>query len=217
MTDGQTYDPAESFARYRRPPHNTIVRPTLHQDGIMQSLIPNPLHPAVVHLPIAFAVLLPLFAVGALWFIRRGSRPRSAWGVFVAMSAALVASAWVALQTGEQQEEHVEDIVSEASIHQHEEAADLFLAVSAGVLIVGVGGLVGGRIGQVGRWVAAAGTVAVLASGWNVGHSGGMLVYRDGAASAYVQSGGTGAPGGEGNEGRRGDSERRRGGDPDDR
>ena len=25
----------------------------------MQSLIPNPLHPAVVHLPIAFAVILP--------------------------------------------------------------------------------------------------------------------------------------------------------------
>ena len=183
----------------------------------MQSLIPNPLHPAVVHLPIAFAVMLPLFAIGALWFIRRGSRPRAAWGVFVAMSAALVASAWVSLQTGEQQEERVEDVVSEASIHQHEEAAGLFLAVSAGVLIVGVGGLVGGRIGQVGRLVATAGTVAVLASGWNVGHSGGMLVYREGAASAYAQSGGTGASGAQEQEGPRGDNERRRGGDPDDR
>jgi len=181
----------------------------------MQSLIPNPLHPAVVHLPIAFAVLLPLFAVGALWFIRRGSRPRAAWGVFVAMSAALVASAWVSLQTGEQQEERVEDVVAEASIHQHEEAADLFLAVSAGVLIVALGGLAGGRIGQAGRWLSTAGTVAVLASGWNVGHSGGMLVYRDGAASAYTQSVGTGAPGAE--DERRDANERRRGGDGDDR
>lgn len=187
----------------------------------MQSLIPNPLHPAVVHLPIAFAVLLPLFAVGALWFIRRGSRPRAAWGVFVAMSAALVASAWVSLQTGEQQEERVEEVVSERSIHQHEEAADLFLAVSAGVLVVALGGLVGGRIGQVGRWAATAGTAAVLASGWNVGHSGGMLVYRDGAGSAYAQSAGTGAPGAGDerteDEQRRGDNERRRGGDSDDR
>lgn len=181
----------------------------------MQSLIPNPLHPAVVHLPIAFAVILPLFAVGALWFIKRGSKPRAAWSLFVAMSLALVASAWVSLQTGEQQEERVEEVVSEASIHQHEEAADLFLAVSAGVFVVALGGLVGGRIGQASRWLATAGTVAVLASGWNVGHSGGMLVYRDGAASAYAQSGGTGTLTPE--RERRGDDERRRGGDPDDR
>jgi len=188
---------------------------TLHQDGIMQSLIPNPLHPAVVHLPIAFAVILPVFAIGALWFIRRGARPRAAWGVFVAMSAALVASAWVSLQTGEQQEERVEDVVSERSIHQHEEAADLFLAVSAGVFVVALGGLAGGRIGQAGRWLAAAGTAAVLASGWNVGHSGGMLVYRDGAASAYAKSGETVAPGSE--NGRRREGERRGGGEPDGR
>jgi len=188
---------------------------TLHQDGIMQSLIPNPLHPAVVHLPIAFAGILPLFAIGALWFIRRGTRPRVAWGLFVAMSAALVASAWVSLQTGEQQEERVEDVVSERSIHQHEEAADLFLAVSAGVFVVALGGMAGGRIGQAGRWLAAAGTAAVLATGWNVGHSGGMLVYRDGAASAYAKSGETLAPGSE--NGRREEGERRGGGEPDGR
>jgi len=61
----------------------------------------------------------------------------------------------------------------------------------------------------------------VLASGWNVGHSGGMLVYRDGAASAYAQTGGTGAPGTvderRGDNERRGENERRRGGDSDDR
>lgn len=155
----------------------------------MQSLIPNPLHPAVVHLPVAFAVILPLFAIGAIWFIRRGSRPRAAWGVTVAMAAALAASAWVSIQTGEQQEERVEDVVSERSIHEHEEAAELFLAVSAGLLIVSVAGLAGGRLGQVGRLVTAAGTLAVLGTGWRVGHTGGMLVYRDGAGTAYAQAG----------------------------
>ncbi|HEX6942959.1 MAG TPA: hypothetical protein VF128_08515 [Gemmatimonadaceae bacterium] len=38
------------------------------------SLIPNPLHPAVVHLPVAIAVLVPIVAVAALVFIRRGAR-----------------------------------------------------------------------------------------------------------------------------------------------
>jgi hypothetical protein len=159
----------------------------------MQSLIPNPLHPAVVHLPVALAVILPLFAIGAIWFIRRGSRPRAAWGVTIAMAAALVASAWVSLQTGEQQEERVEDVVGEAAIHQHEEAAEVFIAVSAGVLVIALGGLVPGRLGQVSRWVTAAGTIAVLGAGWNVGHSGGMLVYRDGAASAYANANGQGS------------------------
>ena len=154
----------------------------------MQSFIPNPLHPAVVHLPIAFAVLLPVFAVGALWFISRGSKPRAAWGIFVAMLAALVVSSWVSLQTGEQQEERVEGVVSEGSIHIHEEAAELFLAISTGVLVLALGGFVGGRVGRASRWVTAAGTAAVLGSGWNVGHSGGMLVYRDGAAAAYTGS-----------------------------
>lgn len=156
----------------------------------MQSLIPDPLHPAVVHLPVAFAVILPLFAIGAIWFIRRGSRPRAAWGVTVAMAVALVASAWVSLQTGEQQEERVEDVVGEAAIHQHEEAAELFIAVSAGVLVIALGGLAPGRLGQLSRWATAAGTIAVLGAGWNVGHSGGMLVYRDGAASAYANTNG---------------------------
>lgn len=186
----------------------------------MQSFLPNPLHPAVVHLPIAFAVLLPLFAVGALWFISRGSKPRAAWGVFVAMLAALVVSAWVSLQTGEQQEERVEDVVSEGTIHVHEEAAELFLTISTGVLVLALGGFVGGRVGRASRWVAAAGTAAVLGSGWNVGHSGGMLVYRDGAASAYAQSGAGSASGSGGERGgdgeRRRENDRRRGGDPDD-
>ena len=173
----------------------------------MQSLIPDPLHPAVVHLPVAFAVILPLFAIGAIWFIRRGSRPRAAWGVTVGMAAALALSAWISLETGEQQEERVEDVVSERSIHQHEEAADLFLALSAGVLVVAVAGLARGRVGQVGRWVTAAGTLAVLGAGWRVGHTGGMLVYRDGAGSAYAQTTKTTA-GSQERERERGESDR---------
>jgi len=55
---------------------------------VLPSFIPSPLHPAVVHLPIALAVLVPAFAVAALWAIRRGARPLRAWGVATAMFAA---------------------------------------------------------------------------------------------------------------------------------
>lgn len=152
----------------------------------MSSLIPNPLHPAVVHLPVALAVLLPLFAIGALWMIRRGAKARVAWGVTTALVAALALSAWVATQTGEQQEERVEAVVGEQSIGAHEEAAEVFMALSVGVLVVAAAGLAGGTVGKAGRLLATAGTVALFVAGWRVGHSGGQLVYRDGAASVYA-------------------------------
>jgi hypothetical protein len=177
----------------------------------MQSLIPNPLHPAVVHLPIAIAVLIPLVAIGALVFIRRGARPRTAWGLTVGLLAALLLSGWVSLQTGEQQEERVEDVVAERSIHTHEEAAEVFLVVTATVLVIGLAGLAPGRLGQAGRWAATLGTIGILGAGWNVGHTGGMLVYRDGAASAYTSGAQTREVGGDVEQPRRpNDDDRRR-------
>lgn len=130
--------------------------------------------------------------------------------------AMLAASGLVAKETGEGQEERVERVVAEGSIHTHEEAADLFVAVSAAVLAVGLVGLAPGAAGVAGRWLGAVGTAAILAAGWNVGHSGGMLVYRDGAASAYTVGSATGAnePGAAREAGER---EGRRGGDDDDR
>ena len=69
----------------------------------MSTFIPDPLHPAIVHFPIVLTMLLPLFALGALWAIRRGARPMRAWGLTSAVAGALVASAWLAVQTGEGQ------------------------------------------------------------------------------------------------------------------
>ena len=75
------------------------------------------------------------------------------------------------------------------------------------LVIAGVG-FVRGSIGSTARTVAAAGTLAVLGFGYNVGHTGGQLVYRDGAASAYTTKGtsapstgarGAGAPDDDGN------------------
>jgi uncharacterized membrane protein len=155
----------------------------------MQSFLPFPLHPAIVHFPIALSVLLPFFAVGAIWAIRRGTRPRLAWGVTTALFAALTVSSWAAVQTGEQQDERVEDVVAEAPIHSHEEAAEAFLMFSLGMLGVAAVGLVPGRLGSGARLLGALGSVALLGAGYQVGHSGGELVYQYGAASAYTTGG----------------------------
>lgn len=152
----------------------------------MQSFIPTPLHPAIVHLPIALSILLPFFAVGALVAIRRGARPLKAWGITTALFAALTLSSWVAVETGEQQTERVEQVIAEAPIETHEEAAEAFLLFSLGVLGVAAIGLTSGKIGTVARVAGTAGALALVAAGYQVGHTGGKLVYQYGAAAAYT-------------------------------
>lgn len=145
-----------------------------------------PLHPVVVHFPIVLAVLLPIFAAGALWAIRKGTTPRRAWLVPAAVALALAASAFVAVETGETQDERVERVVPEQPLESHEEAAESFLTLSSGLALLVAAGLVRGRIGSVARGLGTAGAVGLVALAAYVGHSGGRLVYEYGAASAYT-------------------------------
>lgn len=149
-------------------------------------MLPDPIHPAVVHFPIVLAVLLPIFALGALWAIRRGSVPLRAWALPVVVAAALAASAWAAVTTGEAEEDRVESVVGEEVLHEHEEAGERFLLLSGALLLVAAGGLFGGAPGAAARYVATFGTLIVLVAAIQVGEAGGELVYRHGAASAYA-------------------------------
>jgi uncharacterized membrane protein len=152
-------------------------------------MLPNPLHPAVVHFPIVLMVLLPLAMLGALWTIRRGAKASRAWGIAVAVSGALFVSAWVALKTGQAQEDKVEPVVAEQPLNAHEEAAELFLIVSGVVLVLAGAGLAPGALGRWSRVLAIAGSAGLVVAGWRVGSLGGELVYRHGAASAYATPG----------------------------
>jgi uncharacterized membrane protein len=145
-----------------------------------------PLHPLVVHFPVVLAVLLPISVVVALLVIRKGATPRRVWAVPLVMVVALAASAWVATETGESQEDRVERVVARGALDGHEEAAERFLVLSGVLVLVAAIGLAPGTIGRAARLVTAAGAVGMVAAGAQVGHSGGLLVYRDGAASAYT-------------------------------
>lgn len=147
-----------------------------------------PLHPLVVHFPVVLAVLLPIAIVVALFVIRRGAASRRVWSVPTAIAVALALSAWVATETGESQEERVERVVAERALNSHEEAADRFLVLSGVLALVAVAGLARGTVGRAARIVTAVGAVGVLGAGVQVGHSGGLLVYREGAASAYANA-----------------------------
>jgi uncharacterized membrane protein len=149
-------------------------------------VVPDPLHPAVVHFPLVLLFLVPLFAVGAVWAIRRGADSRRTWGIPLFLTAALAASAFVALQTGDADEDRVEAVVSEAALDAHEEAAERFLVLSGVLLLFAAVGLVRGDVGQAARLITVVGSLGVAAAGVQVGASGGELVYRHDAASVYA-------------------------------
>ncbi len=154
-------------------------------------MLPNPLHPAVVHFPIVLMFFLPVVAVVTLWAIRRGANPRRAWAIPFAVAGLLTLSSWVSVETGEGQSERVERVVPEQSMESHEEFAEVFFMLSGVVLVVAAAGMLNGRIGRASRVLASFGAVGLAAAGVRVGHSGGQLVYTHGAASAYTQSSAT--------------------------
>jgi uncharacterized membrane protein len=159
-------------------------------------MLPDPLHPAVVHFPIVLMTLLPLAALGALWAIRRGSTPIRAWVAPTVLAGALSLSAWAALQTGQAQEERAEDVVGERRLEIHEEAGERFLVLSGVVFILTAAGLLRGVAGRGARAVATVATLGLLVAGYQVGHSGGSLVYGDAGSPGVSQlSNGTGQDG----------------------
>lgn len=166
-------------------------------------MLPDPLHPAVVHFPIVLMFLLPLAALGALWAIRRGTRVRLAWALPVAVAGALALSSWVAVETGEGQAERAEDTVGEGVVEGHEEAAERFLAFSTAVFVITSLGFAGGMAGRSARALGTAGAFALIVAGYQVGHSGGRIVYGDASAAGLFSPGGSEA--GQGDRGRQDD------------
>ena len=147
-----------------------------------------PLHPKLVHLPMALAVLMPLLTSGVLLAWWRGWLPKRTWVLTCAAQALLVGSGWLAMSTGEADEERVEHRVPEAAIEAHEEAAETFVWGSGIVLALALVPLLlkDSRAARSTGLATVAGAIVVLYLGVQVGEAGGALVYRHGAASAFA-------------------------------
>ena len=137
------------------------------------------MHPALVHVPLGLAFVIPFVALALTVVVWRGVMPRKAWAMMVALQAALVAGGVVAIRTGGAEEERVEDVVSGQAIEHHEKAAMLFVWTAAGVLALASLGLL--LPIKAARWAALVTTAAtngVAGLGMRAGHEGGVLVYR---------------------------------------
>jgi uncharacterized membrane protein len=147
-----------------------------------------PLHPKIVHLPIALAVLMPVMSAGLLAAWWAALLPRRTWLIAVLLQGLLLASGVAALRTGETEEDRVERVVAERSIESHAAAAERFVWAAGAVLLLAIAGAAA-RNDAYARKAAIAttlGTLLVLFLGYRTGEAGGRLVYEHGAANAYV-------------------------------
>lgn len=159
-----------------------------------------PLHPALVHVPLGLSLVMPILAAAIGFALLKGWATKPMWLIVVALQAAVLVGGLAAMNSGENEEEVVEKVVNERLIEQHEEKAEAFvwsagitLALSAGALVLGPQ-----QVGLAALTTAFAAAVT-LGLGYRVGHSGGELVFKHGAASAYT--GGAAALGGKSGEG----------------
>ena len=149
-------------------------------------MLPNPLHPALVHFPVVLMVFLPVVAAGALIAIRRGAAPLKAWAFPVGLAVLLAVSAFAAVETGETEEHRVEELAAKSAMETHEEAGKRFMIFSGIVAVVMTAGLVGGVAGRTVRAAGLVGALALIVAGYQVGHSGGRLVYGDATTAGLI-------------------------------
>ena len=140
--------------------------------------IPNPLHPAVVHFPIALIMVGAFMAVLAVIF-RRWALPAA---LVLAMGAA---GAVVAVETGEEADHDAGRISAQAQevLKKHAHAAELTRNLSLAAAGLAIVSLFLGKIPLVRRILAGLVAIVALISVWSVaetGHYGGELVYRNG-------------------------------------
>lgn len=146
-----------------------------------------PLHPAMVHLPLGLALVLPLIALFVAAGMWRGVSGLRSWLGVVALQALLVGGALGAVRTGEAEGGRVEHLVPHDALHEHEEAGETFLYAGAGVLVLCIAAALLARRPRAMRWLATlsgAAMIVTAALGVYAGKLGGELVWVHGAASA---------------------------------
>lgn len=133
-------------------------------------------------------MIVPAFAVGAMWMMRRGAGAGDVlWRVFVVLLAVLALSGVGAMKSGEAEEDAVEQIVGKQNLHEHEERGEALVWTAFVVALLGAGAhfVPNAKARSTLRVVALSGSIVVSVLAARVGHSGGSLVYKMGATDAY--------------------------------
>lgn len=148
-----------------------------------------PLHPIVVHLPLALTFLLPFLIAVFAWAIKTGKMNKELWMVIIALQAMVTVTGYIALETGETDEDKVSAIVGKDIIHDHEEAAEIFVGTTVIALASGiVVWFLQPAFQDKGRLAVIFISLLPVFFAFRAGHLGGEIVYYHGGGSAHADS-----------------------------
>jgi len=145
-------------------------------------------HPAVVHLPIGIAILLPFITLLFIVLRWKGRMDNKCFSFIIILHFLLSISAYAAMATGDKQEHRVEKVVEKKHIKEHEERAESFFIFSIILLATSFALYF---TAQKNYFISATSALLLLQFillflGYRVGEAGGDLVYKYGAANAYL-------------------------------
>jgi len=150
----------------------------------------EPLHPIIVHFPIALTFILPILILVFAFMIKTKKMSHLAWLVIIGLQVATTASGYIALETGEDEEHVVEKVLDKKLIQAHEESAEIFVGFTVLALVLSIGiYFLRSELQFFSQLVICLVTLVSCYFAYATGHLGGELVYRHGAAQAYTGSG----------------------------
>ncbi len=147
----------------------------------------TPLHPAIVHFPIALAFILPALILVFALMIKKNKMSPQAWFIIIGLQLVTTVTGYVSLESGEEAEDVVEKVLDKKLIHEHEERAEIFVGSTVIALVLSTAAFFLRKEFQFILKLVVFGLSLVSSFlAYRTGHSGGELVYRYGAASAYA-------------------------------
>lgn len=149
---------------------------------------PELLHPAIVHLPLGIAIVLPVLALLGLWLHYKRRDESAVFARFwVALMVCLIAAsvgAYLAHETGEAGEHAIGKSLPEGTIELHEKYSKIFSALLYAATVVGaLVFFLRGKLKGYAVLIVTALCSAALFAGILTGNAGGDLVYKHKAAN----------------------------------
>jgi len=147
----------------------------------------TPLHPAIVHFPIALAFILPVLILVFSLMIKKNKMAPQAWFIIIGLQLLTTVTGYVSLESGEEAEDVVEKVLDKKLIHEHEERAEIFVGSTVVALVLSTAAFFLRKEFQfILKLVVFVLSLVSSFLAYRTGHAGGELVYRYGAASAYA-------------------------------
>ncbi len=146
-----------------------------------------PFHPTIVHFPLVLTFILPILILIFAFMIKKNKMSRYAWLIIIGLQAATTISGYVAMNAGGNDEDQVEKVVNKKLIHEHEDAAEVFVGSTVILLALSIAAFFLKQEIQF-KFNVGVGLLSLISCflAYKAGELGGELVYKHGAAGAYV-------------------------------